>query len=205
MTAIPDPDLLARAAACLDGGGTLLLPTDTVLGLAARADLPQAVARIFALKDRPAEKNLPVMVTGTEQLIAIGAVIDETVRRLMASPFCPGPLTIALALDSGRAPDWLAGRQELAFRIPDDAFLLALIARTGPLTVTSANRSGKPTPDDTEGALAQLTAAPDMVIAGRSRGAQPSTLVNCRHHPPQIERQGAVLPADLAPYMAGAA
>ncbi len=201
----PDDALLTRAAACLDGGGTLLLPTDTVLGLAARADRPAAVARIFALKDRPAEKNLPVMVADAAQLTAIGALVDDTVARLIASPFCPGPLTIALALDPARAPDWLAGRDELAFRIPDDALLLALIARTGPLTVTSANRSGQPTPAGTEGALAQLTGAPDMVIAGRARGTTPSTLVNCRHSPARIERQGALSPADLAPYMGGVA
>ncbi|MCC6000142.1 MAG: L-threonylcarbamoyladenylate synthase [Pararhodobacter sp.] len=199
-----DPALLTRAAACLADGGTVLLPTDTVFGLAARPDRPAAVAGIFALKARPVQKNLPVMVANGDQLAALGARIDAPVQRLMASPFCPGPLTLALALDPARAPAWLAGRDEIAFRIPDDAFLLALLAQTGPLLVTSANRSGQPTPQDLAEALAQLAGAPDMVVAGTVPGATPSTLVNCRHSPPVIERLGAVSAQALAPFMPGA-
>lgn len=200
-TARPDPALVARAASILAEAGTVLLPTDTVYGLAARPDHPQAVARIFALKDRPAQKALPVMVASTGQLSALGALIDAPVRRLMASPFCPGPLTLALGLDSSRAPEWLAGRDEFAFRMPDDPFLLALLAKAGPLLVTSANRSGMPTPQTIDAALAQLTGAPDLVVEGAASGAVPSTLVNCRASPPVIERLGAVSAQALAPYL----
>lgn len=193
--------LVGRAADCLDAGGVVLLPTDTVFGLAALPGNAGAVARIFALKDRPAHKNLAVMVSNADQLEAIGVRVTDQVRALLNSPFCPGPLSLAVGLhEEGRA-DWLVDRDELAFRIPDDRFLLDLIDRTGPLLVTSANRSGMDTPGTAAEAAAQLAARPDLVIEGRHCGAMPSTLVNCRRNPPVIERVGVIPPEQLAGYL----
>ncbi|SNR70149.1 L-threonylcarbamoyladenylate synthase [Puniceibacterium sediminis] len=193
--------LVGRAADCLEAGGVVLLPTDTVFGLAALPDNAAAVARIFTLKDRPGHKNLAVMVSNIEQLEAIGAKVTDQARALIDSPFCPGPLTLAVGLhETGRA-DWLRGREELAFRMPDDAFLLELIDRTGPLLVTSANRSGMGTLGNAAAAAAQLTGHPDMVIEGRECGAMPSTLVNCCRVPPVIERVGVIPPDALAGYL----
>ncbi len=192
---------LAQAARCLDAGGVVLLPTDTVFGLAALPTRPAAVARVFALKDRPATKSLAVMVADLRQLEQIGAEVTAAVRRLVASPFCPGPLSLAVGLHPKGRADWLAGRDELAFRIPDDAFLLDLLGRVGPLLVTSANRSGLDTPGSASEAAAQLTGRPDMVIDGRACGPVPSTLVNCRRDPPVIERIGVIPPEELAGYL----
>lgn len=198
-TAPTDPRL-AEAAACLRSGGVLLVPTDTVFGLAVMPSLPQAIDRLFRLKDRPRAKNLPVMVAGADQLRAIGVDVTAPVARLIDSPFVPGALTIAAGLAPVRA-DWLADRSEIAFRLPDDAFLLALIARAGPLLVTSANRSGQPTPTDVAGVLAQLTDRPDMVIDGTVKGDTPSTLINCRATPPRIERVGAIPPQNILDWL----
>lgn len=195
----PDPRL-SEAAACLRGGGVLLVPTDTVFGLAVMPSQPQAIDRLFRLKDRPRAKNLPVMVANADQLRAIGVDVTDRVARLIDSPFVPGALTIAAGLTDSRA-DWLSGRDEIAFRLPDDAFLLALIAETGPLLVTSANRSGAPTPTDVAGVLAQLTDRPDMVIDGTVKGDTPSTLINCRPTPPKIERVGAIPPQDILDWL----
>ncbi|NIL96277.1 MAG: threonylcarbamoyl-AMP synthase, partial [Planctomycetales bacterium] len=87
--------------------------------------------------------------------------MTPVVERLVASPFCPGPLSIALGLDPQAAPDWLAGREEIVFRIPNDPFLLALLNVAGPLCVTSANRSGLDTEQTVDAALAQLASRPD--------------------------------------------
>ncbi len=192
---------IGEAERCLAAGGVVLLPTDTVFGLAALPTRPGAVARIFALKDRPAHKNLAVMIANLGQLEDLGAVVTDRVRALIDSPFCPGPLTLAVGLQAKRRVEWLEDREELAFRMPDDAFLLDLLTRTGPLLVTSANRSGLGTLGTAAAAAAQLTAMPDMVIDGRDCGPVPSTLVNCRREPPVIERSGVIPAEALAGYL----
>lgn len=197
------PDSVQRTADCLRAGGVVLLPTDTVFGLAASATRPEAVARIFALKARPVTRNLPIMVADPAQLEAIGARLNATARGLIASTFCPGPLSLVVGLDPARAPDWLAGRDEIAFRIPDHRFLLAVLAAAGPLRVTSANRHGAETPAHAEEVLGQLAGAPDLVIGGTPGADVPSTIVNCRHWPVVLERRGAVSEAALAPYLTG--
>lgn len=195
---IPAPEI----AACLDAGGVVLLPTDTVLGLAASPRHHSAVTRLFALKDRPAEKNLPVMVADAAQIASLGTILSPVAHNLIASPFCPGPLTLVLPL--GRpCPDWLAQRSEVAVRIPDDNRLREVLREVGPLLVTSANRSGAETPKSAEDAAAQLTARPDVVVDGTSRMASASTIVDCTSSPVRILRHGAVTTAQLAPYLEG--
>lgn len=188
------------AARCLRASGVVLLPTDTVFGLAGLPDHPAAIARIFELKARPAHKNLPVMVASHLQLEDIGAQLNKRTRMLMESPFCPGPLSIVVGLVEGKKPQWLMDRDEIAFRVPDDDFLLRLLASVGPLLVTSANRHGLATNGSVDDVQAQLSGIPDLVIDGRECGPTPSTLVNCRYSPPRIERVGAVSESQLAPY-----
>lgn len=196
-----DPLVVQAVAKCLASGGVVLLPTDTVLGLAALPAHAEAVAQVFKLKSRQAEKHLPIMVASLAQIEKIGGMITKSASALAGSPYCPGALTLIVGLDSAKAPSWLAGREEIAFRIPDDACLLALLETVGPLFVTSANRSGEDTPASTEEAVAQLAGRPDHVVAGCARGAFASTIVNCRASPPVIERQGAIPAERLAEYI----
>ena len=196
----PEPDSLQRVVDCLQTGGVVVVPTDTVLGLAAHPGHPTAVARIYALKDRPLAKALPIMAASADQIAACGGVINDTAARLLASPFVPGALTLVVGLRPDPAP-WLHGRVEMAFRIPADAFLLDILRATGPLCVTSANRSGLPTPSTAAKAAAHLTGPVDVIVAGGHMAGTPSTLVNCRVDPPVIERLGALSPDDLQPYL----
>lgn len=182
----------ARAvAACLREGGVALLPTETVYGLAAAPAHDAAVNRIFALKRRPRTRNLPVMIASSDQLAAMDARITDAAARLLASPFMPGPLTLALGVGPG-APEWLAGRTEIAVRMPDHALMLTVLRETGPLFVTSANAHGLATPESLADALAQLDGAPDIAVDGGVLQTVPSTLVNCNVSPPVIERVGVV-------------
>lgn len=199
--AVASQSKVSVAADCLLGGGVALLPTDTVFGLAALPDKPEAVANIFRLKDRPPQRNLPVMASSLEQLERIGAQINSRVERLVNSPYCPGPLSIAVGLRPHGLPKWLEGRDELAFRMPKDDFLLRLLDAVGPLLVTSANRHGMGTLGTVEDALNQLAGSPDLVVCGRECGSVPSTLVNCRFAPPVIERVGAVPAEALFRYL----
>lgn len=184
----------AQVVETLRAGGIVLLPTDTVYGLAVHPEHDDALARLFALKRRPLTRTIPVMVASAAQAQALGADVTAAARQLLAA-FSPGPLTLALALDPERAPAWLAGRDEIAVRIPDDRFLLEVLRQAGPLLVTSANLHGQETPEACADVLAQLDGSPDLTVDDGPRATVPSTLVNCNLPEPRVERVGAV-PAD---------
>jgi L-threonylcarbamoyladenylate synthase len=189
------PAALDEAASNLSAGGVILVPTDTVYGLAVLPTKPDSVARLFAIKSRPDSVNLPIMVAGIEQLDGLGAIISPSAKRLLQSGYVPGALTLVFGIDRTRAPEWLEHRDEIAVRIPDDAFMLSLIQRTGPILATSANRHGQGTPPVVGEILEQLEMQPDLAIDGGSVATIPSTLVNCNADPVKIERVG-VIPAD---------
>ena len=183
---------------CLLEGGVALVPTDTVYGLAASPLFPKAVSRIFELKARPQTHNLPIMVASVEQMEVMGLDLNPTVRKILASKYVPGDITIVLGFKEDPSVFWLKGRDEVAVRIPNDAKLLEILEKTGPLLVTSANKHGVPsTPTVVPEILAQLAGAPDGVMDGGIVENVPSTIVNCRAHPPIIERNGRINYDDL--------
>src|SRR5690349_16276137 len=194
----PDPpgDEIEKIAACLLGGGVALLPTDTVYGLAVHPAFPESVERLFRLKQRSRSRQLPVMIASEDELAGLGVHVTEAARRLLRSPLVPGALTVVLGFGGGLAPPWLSGREEVAIRIPDDERMLAVLRRTGPRLVTSANLHGSATPESRADALAQLDGRPDVGIDGGILNPVPSTLVNCRRDPPVVEREGAVPTAE---------
>jgi tRNA threonylcarbamoyl adenosine modification protein (Sua5/YciO/YrdC/YwlC family) len=130
-----------EVAALLKTGEVAVIPTDTVYGLAANLTDPRAVRRIFELKGRPASKPLPVLGTDLEALGSV-AVFDDEARSL-AERYWPGPLTLVLERAPGFDVD-LGGDEPstVAVRVPDRAVTLEVLKITGPLAVTSANRSG---------------------------------------------------------------
>ena len=193
---------LTAVVACLHTGGVVMLPTDTVFGLAVLPTQTLGVDRLYALKARHQTKALPIMVANAGQLADLGAIISPAVEKLLNSPFMPGALTIVAAIDPKKCPDWLCGRDEVAFRIPNSPFLLDVLAQAGPLLVTSANLAGAPTQQTVCDILAQLTGAPDLVVQGEAGADIASTLVNCSKNPAVIERVGAVSMADLSKWVA---
>ena len=186
---------------CLENGGVVLLPTDTVYGLAVSPKFDKSIDRLFALKRRPRTVNLPIMVASDAELEPLGFEISESARRLLRSPLIPGSLTLAMGFSSDYRPHWLIGRDEAAIRIPNDDRLLAVLRRTGPLLVTSANAHSADTPDNIRDILAQLDGAPDLVIDGGTLRTTASTLVNCRIDPPVIERLGVVPESEVVKYL----
>ena len=186
---------------CLENGGVVLLPTDTVYGLAVSPKFDKSIDRLFALKRRPRTVNLPIMVASDAELEPLGFEISESARRLLRSPLIPGSLTLAMGFSSDYRPHWLIGRYEAAIRIPNDDRLLAVLRRTGPLLVTSANAHSADTPDNIRDILAQLDGAPDLVVDGGTLRTTASTLVNCRIDPPVIERLGVVPESEVLRYL----
>lgn len=188
-----------QVVATLRAGGVVLLPTDTVYGLAVHPADDAALARLFAMKQRPLTRNIPVLVADADQARELGAQITPAAAKLLAA-FAPGALTVALGLVD--PPAWLAGRDEVAVRVPADAFLLDVLRAAGPLLVTSANRSGQETPETMPEVLAQLVGEPDLALDGGPRPTVPSTLVNCNLPTPVVERVGAVPPDRIAKVLA---
>jgi L-threonylcarbamoyladenylate synthase len=195
-------DFTGAREALLDGG-VALVPTDTVYGLAVHPRRPEAIDALFALKDRPRTRELPIMVATPDELPALGVQVTEPARRLLAA-FSPGPLTVALGVDAAVAPGWLQGRDEIGVRVPSDPDLRALLSDVGALLVTSANAHGEPTQQAPGPILAQLAGRPDAVVDGGVRSGVPSTVVNCHLDAPRIEREGAVPAAEIERVLGGA-
>jgi L-threonylcarbamoyladenylate synthase len=186
------------AAEVLGGGGVIVVPTDTVYGLAARPTDADAVQAVFRAKGRPEGMQLPVLAASLEQVRALG--VDLTPAALaLARWWWPGPLTMAFGFEArSERPAWLAGRDEVAVRIPDHDFLRALLARTGVLVVTSANPHGAPTPRTALDVAASLGPSVDLVVDGGRLHDVPSTLVNVSGTEPVVEREGAISRAEVA-------
>jgi L-threonylcarbamoyladenylate synthase len=198
---VSDEGALPAAVAALRAGEVIVVPTDTVYGLAARPEDAEAVRRIYLAKGRPSGMALPVLAASVDQVRQLGVDFGPDATRL-AGRWWPGPLTMAFGFSDGSSrPPWLAGRDEVAVRIPDQPFLLGLIGATGVLLVTSANPHGAPTPSSADEAGRLLAPHVPLAIDAGALDSSPSTLVNLRPRPPVIEREGALSRADLAPWL----
>ncbi len=183
--------------ASLQQGGVVVVPTDTVYGLAVSPGFPASVERLYELKQRPRHMNLPIMVADIAAMEDLGVKISTAARRLLESDYVPGALTVAIGFKNGPLVPWLEGREEVAIRIPNDERLLAVLRATGPLLVTSANASGQDTPKNVGEILEQLNGQPDLAIDGGEIKTIPSTIVNCRLNPPKVEREGVIPTAEI--------
>lgn len=195
---------VARAAAALAAGGVVVLPTDTLYGVAADAFDPRGCARVFAVKARPRSLPLPVLVRSPKQLVGLVGAPDARAERLMAA-YWPGALTMVLRT----VPDlvWDLGDADgtVAVRMPDDDVALALIAAVGPLAVTSANRSGSPAATDVAEARAQLGDDVDVYLDdGPRRDSAASTIVDLTGAAARVLREGALPGEEVLAVAAGA-
>ncbi len=178
----------------------MVVPTDTVYGLAALPASEAAVRSVYAIKQRPGELHLPVLAANFGDVRALGVKVTVAAEAL-AARWWPGPLTMAFGFSSGATrPDWLATRTEVAVRVPDHELLRRILARTGPLFVTSANPHGAPTPVTASAVVAALSGSPEaadavaLVVDGGSLTEVPSTLVSVAGAGgrPVVEREGAI-------------
>jgi L-threonylcarbamoyladenylate synthase len=158
-------------------GLPIVIPTDTVYGIAALTDSPGAIEALFAAKGRPSHRPLPVL---GQSIADLRRVVTFGVSALaIAERFWPGALTVILPRASGFT-DYLGdgGEASVAVRVPKNEIALELLERVGPLAVTSANRSDEPpaiTPDEARAALGR---AVDVVIDGGRMRGRPSTIVS---------------------------
>ena len=200
---------IERAAALLRSGGVVAVPTETVYGLAARADSAAAVAEIYRAKGRP-EFN-PLIVHVGSLAMARGLVRLDAAAESLAARFWPGPLTLVLPLapDAPVAAAVTAGLPTIALRMPDHPAMRALIAALGlPLAAPSANRSGAVSPTTAAHVALSLDGRIDAILDGgaAAQGLE-SSIVAVRDHGWQLLRPGPVgedeVAAVLGPQAAG--
>lgn len=189
-------DPIAEAAEAVRRGSLVVVPTDTVYGIGTRPDDLEATGALFEAKGRPRDLTLPVLVAGAQEARSV-ALLDDRAERL-TSVLWPGALTLVLPR-APRSVAWDLGEAAttIAVRVPSHPLTLALLARTGPMAVTSANRSGEPparTCDELTAAFGDLVAVylcrDDEALEGTA-----STIVDLTGPRPLLIRRGACAPA----------
>jgi len=195
---------IARAAALIDAGGIVALPTETVYGLAARADRTDAVAAIYRAKGRPDFNPLIVHILDLSEAERL-ALIDDRAR-MLAARFWPGPLTMVLPLraQSGIAPAVTAGLPTIALRCPAHPVMRAVLETCKlPLAAPSANRSGAVSPTTAGHVLETLDGRIDAVVdGGACQSGLESTIVALREEGWQLLRAGPIGERDLIALLA---
>jgi L-threonylcarbamoyladenylate synthase len=188
----PAPALIKAAAGILLGGGVVILPTETVYGIAASLDHAH---KLFDAKSRDSRKPLPLMVTGAARARAAGALWSSRADTL-AERFWPGPLTMVIPMANGGTE---------GFRAPDHAVTQAVLrACGGALRVTSANLSGGPDPKTAQEALAQLDGRAALALdSGPAEGGIPSTVIRLDDQRLEVLREGGIPMSELEAALKG--
>ena len=186
----------AAAAETIRAGGLCAVPTETVYGLAANGLDARAVEKIYAVKGRPENKPLSLLVAGKEALAVFGREIPDPAFSL-AEKFWPGPLTLVVRAAPEIPPVVRAGGETVGLRCPDHPLTLELLRRLAlPLAAPSANPSGAPSPVTARQVLDYFDGKIDCVLDGGESGVgRESTILDLSETPYRILRQGA-LPAE---------
>ena len=191
-----DPDTRAAgidaAAAAIGRGELVLMPTDTVYGVAADAFTPAAVTGLLAAKNRGRTMPVPVLIGEASTLAGLVVNLPD-VANTLAQAFWPGGLTLVLEHAPSLAWDLGDAEGTVAVRLPDDDLARDLLRRTGPLAVSSAHRSGRPAATTAKEAVAQLGMHASVALDGGPRSSSgASTIVDCTAPAPRVLRIGAI-------------
>lgn len=195
VVSVTDPDAIPLAQRVLREGGLVVFPTDTVYGVGAAVDCPQAVARLYTVKGRPLDRPIPVLVSSIDQVERLAAGVDERVKRLLAT-FWPGALTVVVPAQEWLPEEIVRQTGTVGLRMPDHPVALAIIeAAGGALATTSANRSGEREACTAEEARDALGDRVELILdGGRSPGGRPSTVVAVKDGELRVLRAGPVDP-----------
>ena len=187
-----------RGIAILRSGGVVAFPTDTVYGLGASSNLPEAIEKVFQIKERPHEMALPLLLADESQVPSVAQSVPH-IARLLISSFLPGALTLVMLKSSSVSDIITAGGNTVAIRIPAHPIPVALAAGLGiPIVGTSANTSGKPSPMTAGDVRSQLGDKVDLIIdGGRCPGGKESTIVDVTGLKPVLLREGAISRAEI--------
>jgi L-threonylcarbamoyladenylate synthase len=193
--AVDDSRAITATVDALRAGEVVLMPTDTVYGIGVLPSVAGATSSLFALKGRPADVPLAVLVASLDQALALVEAPTEAVERLVAR-WWPGPLTVVLARRADLEVELGGDGSTVGVRCPDHDFVRAVAAEVGPLAVTSANRHGQPTPP-TAAACAQELRDISLVVDGGALHGIASTVVNGNDPALPVLRPGPISREDI--------
>ena len=183
----PSPDDLRDLAKILIDGGVALLPTDTIYGLHALANHQSAILRIASMKSRDDTKPFIILGSSLDQLEIAGAAPSDRIRPFLEELW-PGPLTAIVPLSKPIAAS--RGASSIGMRVPDLAWLRALLERTGPLASTSANRSGESPITSPQSLSDDLQIHLDALVDAGPLEGKASVLVDFTGDEPRFIRDG---------------
>jgi len=190
------------AAALLCAGGVAGIPTDTVYGLACDPTSVAGVERVYAVKHRPAGLELSLLAASADALAVHGDL--GPLALALGQRFWPGPLSLVVPLRPPRRLVIPRAGATISVRVPDHDLLRSLLARTGPLASTSANRHGAPPALTAAEVMATFGDELDGVLDGGRCGGVASTIIDVSEVPPRVLRPGPVPGEALRPYLGGA-
>ena len=192
-----DPAAIEQAVQTLRAGELVALPTETVYGLAADAHSDAAVARIFALKGRPADHPLIVHVASGAQVADYAAEVPAFAQRLIDA-FWPGPLTLILPRREGVAKTAAGGQNSIGLRCPSHPVAQALMRAFGRgLAAPSANRFGRVSPSTAAHVQDEFGDALMVLDGGPCEVGIESTIIDCTRGAPVLLRPGCITPAQI--------
>ncbi|HVX30582.1 MAG TPA: L-threonylcarbamoyladenylate synthase [Nitrolancea sp.] len=192
------PGVIERAAQLLQAGELIVFPTDTVYGIGAAVERPDAVARLYVAKGRPLDRPIPVLISDFAQVLRLSPGADHRLTRFLER-YWPGGLTVVVEAASWLPREIVGDTGHVGLRLPDHPVALALIrAAGGALATTSANRSGEPAATSASEAFEALAHQAALVIDdGPSPGGVNSTVIAVDGDRITILREGAITAAEL--------
>lgn len=183
---------LNAATLAVQRGQLIVIPTDTVYGIAADAFDADAVKALLAAKGRGREMPPPVLISAATTLDALAVDVPDYARALVKE-FWPGPLTVVCKQQASLRWDLGDARGTVAIRMPDHEVALELLERTGPLAVSSANKHGQLPARDIDAAEEMLGEDVALLVdAGPTLDLDPSTIVDVTTSPGRVLRRGVL-------------
>jgi L-threonylcarbamoyladenylate synthase len=183
------------AVKALKNGEIVLYPTDTLYALGADIYNDIAVRNVFDIKQRPFSLPLPVAVDSIKNIDVV-AYMNQTILKVSRT-FLPGELTMVLKKKSSVPNLLTSGSDTIAVRIPNNPIALELLAKSGPLTITSANLYQKKTQGVIKEILSQLGKPISICLDDGRKNSTPSTIVNLTGKTPQIIRKGSITEKEI--------
>lgn len=188
---LPSPHVIQQVVDCMKANGVLAVPTDSFYAMAVGVSQQSALERLLRIKGGREGSPIPVLVGNPSQLEQLTDQIPDIAWTLIRQ-FWPGLLTLVLPARQGLSSILTAGQPTIGVRQPNDPRVCELLKHTGPLTGTSANRSGQPPAQSAAEVMTYLGSDIDLILdGGPSPGGQPSTVLQLVGKP-RILRQGAI-------------
>jgi len=191
-----DQGVADAAFTCLENGGVVGIPTDTVYGIACKVTDENCIRRLYKIKERDQLKAIAVLIGSLDQISQLSDQVTPASKKLM-NAFWPGALTIIMPKKPS-LPSSLTQYPTVGVRMPAHPWLNELMEKTGPLAATSANISGQPSLATAGDVLESLDGRIDLLIdGGRCEGGVASTVVDCTASSLKILRPGAISEKDI--------